>query len=53
MVNLTGNAIKFTHKGGVYVTASRPIDNPAADQIVFKVRDTGVGISGVEFDKLF
>ena len=45
LVNLVGNAIKFTHKGGILVEAGLD-SNPEADpfRLHFTVRDTGIGI---------
>ncbi|KAF7764755.1 hypothetical protein PCIT_b0815 [Pseudoalteromonas citrea] len=52
LYNLLSNAIKFTDKGGVYVVAKTVTDN---DRIWLEVsvRDTGVGISKNNYDKLF
>ncbi len=46
LVNMVGNAIKFTHTGSVAVTARVvPIDGqPDALIVRFTVRDTGVGV---------
>ncbi|MGH9592060.1 MAG: ATP-binding protein, partial [Bryobacteraceae bacterium] len=48
LLNLVGNAIKFTHQGGVHITVrSEPSGAPAEDntaQLFFAVRDTGIGI---------
>lgn len=44
LVNLVGNAIKFTRKGHVYINANLQQDNAKAF-IRFDVEDTGVGIS--------
>jgi CheY-like chemotaxis protein len=46
LVNVVGNAIKFTHAGSVGVTASvAPVANDADALVVrFTVRDTGIGV---------
>jgi two-component system, sensor histidine kinase and response regulator len=46
LVNLVGNAIKFTRQGSVVVDVCRETSNPEADpfQFHFTVRDTGIGI---------
>ena len=50
LLNLTGNAIKFTESGGVAVTAE---PGAAPDEIVFQVRDTGIGIAPQEQARIF
>jgi signal transduction histidine kinase/CheY-like chemotaxis protein/HPt (histidine-containing phosphotransfer) domain-containing protein len=53
LVNLLANAIKFTPAGEVAVTLSaRSVDAPR-HEIHFAVRDTGIGISAAQFDRLF
>jgi len=53
LVNLTGNAIKFTSSGEVAVTAT--IQSQTEDSIClkFSVKDTGIGIPAEKIDKLF
>ena len=42
LLNLAGNAVKFTEGGGVAITAE-PGARP--DEVMFRVRDTGIGIA--------
>jgi PAS domain S-box-containing protein len=42
LLNLAGNAVKFTECGGVAISVE---PGPGADQICFTVRDTGIGIA--------
>ena len=45
-INLVGNAIKFTEKGGVAVSVAYDLTDPAANRpITIEVRDTGIGMS--------
>jgi signal transduction histidine kinase/CheY-like chemotaxis protein len=50
LLNLAGNAIKFTDKGGVAIVAEPGI---WPDEISFKVRDTGIGIAPEEQERIF
>jgi two-component system CheB/CheR fusion protein len=43
LINLVGNAIKFTEKGGVRIAVTSASDGPVA-KLHVAVRDTGVGI---------
>lgn len=54
LLNLIGNAVKFTEKGGITVTV-RMADNtsPNKPQVYFAVQDTGIGISKEGKKKLF
>lgn len=47
--NLISNAIKFTPKGEVRVSASMD----EGDRIIFTVADTGIGIAPSDLDKIF
>lgn len=53
LMNLVSNAIKFTHKGEVFVKAE--LDSRLGNNAVisFKVQDTGIGIPQDKLDKLF
>jgi two-component system, sensor histidine kinase and response regulator len=55
LLNLVGNALKFTAAGEVVVTAFAEIDqeNTASIKIRFEVTDTGIGISEIDQKKLF
>jgi signal transduction histidine kinase/CheY-like chemotaxis protein/HPt (histidine-containing phosphotransfer) domain-containing protein len=53
LLNLVGNAIKFTAQGGVTLNLS--VDPGDASQVVmrFRVQDTGIGIPPNRLDRLF
>ena len=62
LINLVGNAIKFTHAGGVTIAVERSLGSPVAEpgqdharslRIHFTVRDTGIGIPHDKLDRLF
>ena len=53
LINLAGNAVKFTQRGEVIVRAVRARET--SDEVVlrFSVIDTGIGMTQQEIDKLF
>jgi PAS domain S-box-containing protein len=53
LINLVGNAIKFTEKGEIAVRASLLCETDADTLIRFSVRDTGIGIPREKQDALF
>jgi signal transduction histidine kinase/ActR/RegA family two-component response regulator len=53
LLNLIGNAVKFTTRGEVLVSASLESLSPAEATVKFEVRDTGTGIPADEQAKLF
>ena len=53
LVNLLGNAVKFTSKGEVSLTVKGIPGNDGSDQIAFAVRDTGPGISPEHHQRIF
>lgn len=44
MVNLLGNAIKFTEKGKIQVQVSSTVTGNGCADLLFKISDTGIGI---------
>ncbi len=53
LLNLLGNAIKFTQQGEVVLTLNSESINNENYQLNFTIRDTGVGIAPEELNKLF
>ena len=59
LVNLIGNALKFTERGGVVVSvekllpAANEAENSSALRLHFSVRDTGIGIPADRLARLF
>jgi len=57
LLNLVGNAIKFTDQGGISISVRRqaPVADAGADGVtlLFAVRDTGVGIPKDKQDVIF
>ncbi|MGD9047808.1 MAG: ATP-binding protein [Anaerolineae bacterium] len=49
LTNLVHNAVKFTPPGGRVTVAARP----EGDEVVFSVRDTGVGIPADDLPRIF
>ncbi len=53
LINLIGNAIKFTEKGEVGIRVSMVEETESHATVRFDVRDTGIGISPDRRDRLF
>ena len=53
VLNLLSNAVKFTEQGEVSMEASVVARDDAAWQVRVEVRDTGIGISSRQMDRLF
>ena len=53
LVNLLGNAFKFTEKGGVLLEAAFETANDQFGTLVLKVSDTGIGMSPETVRQLF
>jgi signal transduction histidine kinase len=50
ILNLLGNALKFTHQGGVAISARRM---PAERAVAISVSDTGIGIAPADQETIF
>ena len=53
LVNLVGNAVKFTDRGEVIVRVSAQAQDEASVTVQFSVRDTGIGIPPESQGKIF
>jgi PAS domain S-box-containing protein len=53
LLNLAGNAVKFTEQGSVTVRARLIADDPAAVLLRFEVQDSGIGIAAADQARLF
>jgi CheY-like chemotaxis protein len=53
VLNLVGNAIKFTSAGSVELHVSLPASSDAHARILLEVADTGIGMSPEEISSLF
>lgn len=53
IINLISNAVKFTDKGEVFIQASLNNQTDNYVEILFTVKDTGIGMTNEEVDKIF
>ena len=53
LINLVGNAMKFTKDGSIVVTGTRYFADNGKEFLRFEVRDTGIGMNGETMAKLF
>lgn len=53
LMNLLSNAAKFTEKGAIRLEAMREHEALGGDWLVFRVTDTGIGMTSEQRDKLF
>ena len=53
LINLAGNAVKFTEAGGVTVSVGEQSVTDEKVRVVFRVEDTGIGIAKENQSKLF
>ncbi|MFH1885081.1 MAG: ATP-binding protein [Pseudomonadota bacterium] len=53
LINLAGNAVKFTERGEVAIEVDRVSEKDGRVFLRFAVRDTGIGVSPAQADRLF
>jgi signal transduction histidine kinase/CheY-like chemotaxis protein len=53
LINLCGNAVKFTHQGEVALDVKVAAEDAESTTLRFEVRDTGIGIPANRLDNLF
>jgi signal transduction histidine kinase/DNA-binding response OmpR family regulator len=53
LLNIAGNAVKFTASGEVFVEAVVEASQPERVQVQFTIRDTGIGMSAQQLQQLF
>ncbi len=53
LINLAGNAIKFTSRGEVVLAIQRVMQAPGSVTLAFSVRDTGIGIPPQQLERIF
>lgn len=53
LLNLLGNAVKFTEKGKITLDVSFKRENLGQARLIFRVSDTGIGIKDEDKEKLF
>ncbi len=53
LLNLVGNAIKFTEKGDIVVGVEHTVDSDHQSRLRFWVSDTGIGMTAEQVKKLF
>ena len=53
LINLLGNAVKFTDRGRVCLRVDSRPDGPGRVRLRFEVRDTGIGLHQEQFETIF
>jgi CheY-like chemotaxis protein len=53
LINLAGNAIKFTHQGNVFIEGKLEDETPTHVMVRFNIKDTGIGIPQEKIGHLF
>ncbi|MCF8503063.1 MAG: response regulator, partial [Rhodospirillum sp.] len=53
LINLCGNAVKFTEEGSIVLSIHRTRATRATVELLFEVRDTGIGMTETQKERLF
>lgn len=53
LLNMVGNAIKFTHKGKIFIHVNYNNINLSSINLYISIEDTGIGIANDKFDIIF
>jgi signal transduction histidine kinase/DNA-binding response OmpR family regulator len=53
LINLVGNAIKFTHEGGIVLRVEQSDPGAPGTRLAFIVEDSGVGIAETDLERIF
>ncbi len=53
LINLAGNALKFTHRGNVFVSLAMLQLTPGEARLRISVRDSGIGIAADQLNRIF
>lgn len=53
LINLVGNAFKFTHEGSIRLSVSLVAHDAAGIRLRFSVQDTGIGIPAAKLRRIF
>jgi signal transduction histidine kinase/ligand-binding sensor domain-containing protein/DNA-binding response OmpR family regulator len=53
LINLVGNAVKFTAKGEIFICVKLKGTKEGVFELLFEIRDTGIGIPPDKLNKLF
>jgi signal transduction histidine kinase/DNA-binding NarL/FixJ family response regulator len=53
LINLVGNAIKFTHEGGIVLRIERLDADAMRTRLAFLIEDSGAGIAAEDLERIF
>ena len=53
LINLAGNAVKFTDKGTVAISVSCAASSASSVSLHFRIKDTGIGMTPEQFQHIF